>query len=91
MAKNKGYYKSKAYRGYLSSVKRWKKAGRYRTTCKKITRTFCFTTRGKPVSCKGAIGKQYKRPIRRSFYRCVDAVSKRFAPSSLCPRSCKRG
>lgn len=87
--KNRAYYKSKACRGYVSSVKRWKKAGKYRTACRTFTRTFCFTTRGKPVSCKGAIGKQYRKPIRRTFQRCVDKVSGRFASKHFC--NCKRG
>jgi len=87
MAKRRGKYKT--HRGYVSAVKRGLKSGKYKTTCKKFTRSFCFTTRGKPVSCKGAIGRQYRKPIRRSFYRCIDAVTKRFASKHFC--SCKRG
>jgi hypothetical protein len=80
MAKSKGY---RTHRGWSAAVKRGIKSGKYKTTCKKITRQYCFTKRGKPVRC-GLHGAQYRAPITRSFSRCIDAVTKRFAASRFC-------
>jgi len=84
MAKSKGY---RTHRGYTAAVRRGLRSGKYKTTYKKITRDFCYTKRGRPVRC-GLYGAQYKKPIRRSFYRCIDAVTKRFASKWMC--NCKR-
>jgi hypothetical protein len=80
MAKSSRY---RTHRGYVAAVKRGLKSGKYRTSCKKITRDYCYTKRGKPVRC-GLYGAQYKKPLRRTFYRCVDGVTKRFAPERFC-------
>jgi hypothetical protein len=73
---------------YIAAARAGRKSGRHRTGCKKVTRSYCFTTRGKPVSCKGAIGKQYRRPVRATFYLCYDKTTGRFAYNDLC--SCTR-
>jgi hypothetical protein len=80
--------KHRTHRGYVAAVKRGLKSGKYKTTCKKFTRDFCFTKRGKPVRC-GLYGAQYKKPIRRTFSRCVDTVTKRFVSKHIC--TCRRG
>ena len=85
MAKSRGY---RTRRGYISAVHRGLKSGKYKTKCVKITRDFCYTKRGRPVRC-GLYGAQYNKPLRRTFERCVDAVTRRFTSSQFC--HCKRG
>lgn len=84
MAKHSKY---RTQRGYVAAVKRGLKSGKYKVICKKFTRDFCYTKRGKPVRC-GLHGAQYRPPIRRTFKRCVDKASGRFAPKRFC--TCKR-
>lgn len=78
----------RAVGAWKSGIRRGLKSGRYKTKCTRVTRTYCFTTRGKPVSCKGAIGKQYRRPITRTFGRCRDVRTNKFVKSEFCKRHC---
>lgn len=88
MARRRKYSYRRHVAAWKSGIRRGLKSGRYRSKCTRVTRKYCFTTRGKPVSCKGAIGKQYKKPITRTFGRCRDARTNRFIKSEFCKRSC---
>lgn len=79
------------YAAWKSGIKRGLKSGRYKASCGRFSRLYCFTAKGKPTACTGYGPKRKPtaKSFRRTISRCRDKATGKFVKSEFCPRSCK--